>query len=84
MRNPLFRTGVLSTVLVTAVWAAEEAGHGSEEFYSGLFAMVLIMVMAKLGAELFERFRQPGVLGEQGRYRKSGRPRPKTSGLPVG
>ncbi|MCP5111757.1 MAG: cation:proton antiporter [bacterium] len=43
---------------------AEEGGHGEAGFYTGLLAMVLIMVVAKVGAEAFERVRQPAVLGE--------------------
>jgi Kef-type K+ transport system membrane component KefB len=45
--------------------AAEPAGeaHGGPFLY-GLLQLAAVMVLAKLGAEVFERFRQPGVLGE--------------------
>lgn len=64
MRNPISRTIALGVTLVAVARAADEAGHGSASFYEGLLAMVLIMVAAKLGAEVFERMRQPAVLGE--------------------
>ncbi len=46
--------------------AAEEAGGAGHDtgFVVGLLSVVAIMVLAKLGAELFERLRQPPVLGE--------------------
>ena len=41
-----------------------EAGHGSDHLTNFLFALISILVAAKLGGELFERFNQPAVLGE--------------------
>ncbi len=42
--------------------AAEHGGHGGVHEY--LFGIVAILIAAKLGGELFERFNQPSVLGE--------------------
>ena len=64
MRIPLLRIAALVVAVASFAWAAEEAAQPEEAFYSGLLAMVLIMVMAKVGAEVFERMRQPAVLGE--------------------
>jgi len=55
--------------LTTLAWAAgpaaeSEGGHGDTQFVIGLFSLVLLMVAAKIGGELFERIRQPAVLGE--------------------
>lgn len=43
---------------------APEGGHANHGFVTVLLSLVLLMVVAKLGAELFERMRQPAVLGE--------------------
>jgi Kef-type K+ transport system membrane component KefB len=42
--------------------AAEGAGHGLDPMV--LVGVAVILLIAKLGGELFERFRQPAVLGE--------------------
>lgn len=42
--------------------ASEGAGHALDPFV--LIGVAVILVVAKLGGELFERFRQPAVLGE--------------------
>lgn len=50
-------------ILTTRVWAAAQGtdGHGLEGVLLGIAVM---LVVAKLGGELFERLRQPAVLGE--------------------
>lgn len=50
-------------ILTTRVWAAAQGtdGHGIEEVLLGI---AIMLVCAKLGGELFERLRQPAVLGE--------------------
>jgi Kef-type K+ transport system membrane component KefB len=55
--------------VATAVWAAAVAGEGTKGGGHGLDPLVLagvavILVIAKLSGELFERFKQPAVLGE--------------------
>ncbi len=42
--------------------ASEGAGHGLDPFV--LIGVAVILLVAKLGGELFERFKQPAVLGE--------------------
>jgi Na+:H+ antiporter len=42
--------------------ASEGAGHGLDPFL--LIGVAVILLVAKLGGELFERFKQPAVLGE--------------------
>lgn len=46
--------------------AGEEAGHGGGHggVHEYLFEIVAILIAAKFGGELFERFHQPAVLGE--------------------
>ena len=63
-----FLTAALILVCVTAVYADAEAAGGSDSGH-GLQPMVLIglaamLLVAKLGGELFERLKQPAVLGE--------------------
>ena len=55
---------VAPAVLVAAESSGDNGGHGSQQFMIDLLGLVAIMVMAKLGAELFERAKQPAVLGE--------------------
>lgn len=54
-------------VLLAPLFGAE-AGHGEEGGHGGyatyLFEIVAILIAAKVGGELFERFNQPAVLGE--------------------
>ena len=65
------------TLTVTATWlirqtvsansggeagASEGAGHGLDPFV--LIGVAVILIVAKLGGELFERFKQAAVLGE--------------------
>jgi len=40
------------------------AGHGSNEVSDVLLGLIVILLAAKLGGDLFERFKQPAVLGE--------------------
>ena len=61
----------LPLMLMGTVWAAQdshgstEGGHGSTEQLVGyLLAMVIILLAAKLGGEVFERLAMPAVLGE--------------------
>lgn len=41
-----------------------EDGHGSSEVLSTLLELIVILLAAKLGGDLFERFKAPAVLGE--------------------
>jgi Kef-type K+ transport system membrane component KefB len=70
MNTPLkaFLTAAFILVCVTAAYADAEATGGSDATH-GLPPMVLIglaamLLVAKLGGELFERLKQPAVLGE--------------------
>ena len=47
---------------VRAAGAEEGAGHGLDPLV--LAGVAVMLIMAKLGGELFERFKQPAVLGE--------------------
>ncbi len=42
----------------------ETTGHGSNEVEKTLLGLIVILLAAKLGGDVFERFRQPAVLGE--------------------
>ncbi len=42
----------------------EKTGHGSSEVEKTLLGLIVILLAAKLGGDVFERFRQPAVLGE--------------------
>ncbi len=42
----------------------EAAGHGSNEVADVLLGLIIILLAAKLGGDIFERFKQPAVLGE--------------------
>ncbi len=53
---------LFALLLFGAAEPASEA-HGGE-FLLGLLQLAAVMVLAKVGAEAFERIRQPGVLGE--------------------
>lgn len=53
---------VLGAALPAVVWAAGESGHGS--FGPLLFALGVLVVLAKAGGLLAERWGQPSVLGE--------------------
>ncbi len=44
--------------------AAGNAGSLDQQLVAGLLALIVIMLLAKVGAELFERLGQPAVLGE--------------------
>ncbi len=54
----------LLAILAPAVYAASEAGPSGGLKPSALIGLALILVVAKLGGELFERWGQPAVLGE--------------------
>ena len=58
---------LFTATIVLAAEAAqdgESSGHSSDAFGIGLISLVFLLVAAKLGAEIFERFGQPAVLGE--------------------
>jgi Kef-type K+ transport system membrane component KefB len=65
-------TLILLMLLATVAALGAEPGAAGEEAHGGghlsissfLFAIVLVLLAAKLGGELFERFNQPAVLGE--------------------
>ncbi len=40
------------------------AGHGSSEVSEVLLGLIIILLAAKIGGDLVERFKQPAVLGE--------------------
>ena len=42
----------------------EAAGHGDNEVARVLLGLIVILLVAKLGGDVFERFNQPAVLGE--------------------
>lgn len=42
----------------------EPSGHGGGEVARVLLGLIIILLAAKLGGDLFERFKQPAVLGE--------------------
>lgn len=68
-QSPVRWMWMILLAFTAAGWAAGagaegQAGHGETEFVIGLFSLVLLMVAAKIGGELFERVRQPAVLGE--------------------
>lgn len=42
----------------------EETGHGGGEVAEVLLGLIIILLAAKLGGDMFERFNQPAVLGE--------------------
>src|SRR5215217_6944162 len=63
----LAATATLFFIPPVAVWAADEAspdatGHGLDP--AVLIGVAVMIVLAKIGGELFERIRQPAVLGE--------------------
>ncbi len=55
-------------VLLAPLFGATDAGHGDEGGHGGyatyFFEIVAILVAAKVGGEIFERLKQPAVLGE--------------------
>ena len=48
----------------TEAWAAGDEHSGHIKVANVLFALVILLLAAKLGGELFERWNQPAVLGE--------------------
>lgn len=66
MGKLLAHLGVLSLGLSipTVALAAEPEGNHGEAIASVLISIIVILVAAKLGGELFERLHQPAVLGE--------------------
>ena len=66
------RTLYLAVVLLfgIAAWAGDQShssdggGHGDSQLIFFLLAMAVILVAAKMGGELFERWSMPAVLGE--------------------
>jgi Kef-type K+ transport system membrane component KefB len=52
------------TLAAEAAHESEGSGHADSSLIVGLFSLVFLLVMAKLGAELLERLNQPAVLGE--------------------
>ncbi|HEY1403785.1 MAG TPA: cation:proton antiporter, partial [Pyrinomonadaceae bacterium] len=70
-RKTLFILITLTAICLTArtIYADGETPHASDAPAHGLAPLVLIgvaciLLIAKLGGELFERFKQPAVLGE--------------------
>ena len=61
-----FTAILIGLFAMPAVWlvkaASGDSGHGLDPRV--LIGLTIILVVAKLGGELFERFGQPGVLGE--------------------
>jgi len=63
-------TMFLLTPAAVQAWPAEgtpaagNAGSLDQQLVAGLLALIVIMLLAKVGAELFERLGQPAVLGE--------------------
>src|SRR5215203_2365471 len=60
-------TGTLFFILAQCVFAASEepgqsTGHGLDP--AVLIGIAVMLVVAKIGGEIFERLRQPAVLGE--------------------
>ncbi len=53
----------LSATSLLAATEGGEVGH-ADHLSNFLFALVSVLIAAKLGGELFERFNQPAVLGE--------------------
>lgn len=48
----------------TTIFASEGEGHGSSEVSEVLLGLIVILLAAKIGGDLVERFKQPAVLGE--------------------
>jgi len=48
----------------TEAWAAGDEHSGHIKVANVLFTLVILLLAAKLGGELFERWNQPAVLGE--------------------
>lgn len=57
-------SGAVLLLLTRTVWATTEGGaaHGLDPLV--LVSLAVILIVAKLGGELFERIKQPAVLGE--------------------
>ncbi|MFH1701596.1 MAG: cation:proton antiporter [Candidatus Zixiibacteriota bacterium] len=60
---------MIFATIIAGLWASYsfasgEEGHGSSEVSSVLLGLIIILLAAKIGGDLFERFKQPAVLGE--------------------
>ena len=56
---------LLALVAITAeAWAAGDEHSGHIKVANVLFSLVILLLAAKIGGELFERWNQPAVLGE--------------------
>ena len=69
MRTTSYRTIVLMFLLILGVGSAEVFAAGGEgaghvQLSTVLFALIILLLAAKVGGELFERWNQPSVLGE--------------------
>ena len=66
-RPTWFRLMMVFVLAVTAIqyaFAAGSSGHNGADITTFILALIVILVAAKLGGELFVRFHQPAVLGE--------------------
>ena len=63
LRLLLYGVALSATNLLAATEGAD-AGHGSDHLANFLFELVAVLIAAKVGGEIFERFSQPAVLGE--------------------
>ena len=69
MRTTSYRTIALMFLLILGVGSAEVFAAGGEgaghvQLSTVLFALIILLLAAKVGGELFERWNQPAVLGE--------------------
>ena len=69
MRTTTYRTMALMFLLTLGVGSAEVFAAGGEgaghvQLSTVLFALIILLLAAKVGGELFERRNQPAVLGE--------------------
>jgi Kef-type K+ transport system membrane component KefB len=61
---------LLILIVISCFWAstlfalADAEGHGSQEVSNVLLGLIIILLAAKIGGDLVERFKQPAVLGE--------------------
>jgi Kef-type K+ transport system membrane component KefB len=55
---------LFSIALASPNASGESQGHGSDEIAEVLLGLIIILLAAKLGGDLLERFGQPAVLGE--------------------
>ncbi|MCX6346230.1 MAG: cation:proton antiporter [Armatimonadetes bacterium] len=63
-RTNLMILAILAALCCAAMAAGTSSGHGSMDFSSLLLGLVVILIAAKIGGDLFARIGQPAVLGE--------------------